>query len=438
MRRLPRQVVWLRSRRVRLVAVLLSAALTVARPARAQDAAFTPSDGERPLLSDRARVSLVTVLPGRLVYNVFGHNALRIVDPERGLDITYNYGTFHFGNPVAFAAKFVYGDLNYRLARGDYGRMVAYYPAVEGRPLVEQWLDLDAGQREELFRFLEWNARPENAFYRYDFYYDNCATRIRDLLESVLGPSLQVDAPDPGVSMRQLLDPYLTEKPFLHLGMDFGQGVKADVQASVRDALFLPDHLASWAAGARRLAAHGEVSLVSSTDSIGWTAERVARQPSPPWPSILLGALLVLILAVSAVDAGAGRESRWWLDVPLFGFLGVAGLFVAFLWFVSLHEVGRHNVNLVWALPTHLGLAWALARHSGGRWVVPYLWLTAGLATVFVVGWPLWTQEVPFALVLLAAAAGARSAGLAVARQRPGRAAGFEDRRASGSRVGEA
>jgi len=181
-------------------------------------AAFTPAvlAQESPvegfsdrLLSESARISLVTILPGKKVYSVFGHNAIRVVDPERGIDVAYNYGTFEFGNPLTFSAKFLYGDLNYRLAKQRYDRMVAYYPSEEGRPLIEQWLDLDADQRETIFRFLEWNALPENAYYRYDFFYDNCATRIRDLFEDVLGSDLRAELRNPDRTMRQLLDPYL-------------------------------------------------------------------------------------------------------------------------------------------------------------------------------------------------------------------------------------
>ena len=87
---------------------------------------------EGDVLSESARISLVTILPGKKVYSLFGHNALRVYDPERGIDIAYNYGTFDFGNPLTFSAKFAYGDLNYRLTRQSYERMVAFYPIEEG------------------------------------------------------------------------------------------------------------------------------------------------------------------------------------------------------------------------------------------------------------------------------------------------------------------
>ena len=373
---------------------------------------------ENRLLSNSARVSLVTILPGKKVYSLFGHNALRVYDPERGIDIAYNYGTFDFGNPLTFSAKFAYGDLNYRLTRQSYERMVAFYPVEEGRPVIEQRFDLDAGQREEVFRFLEWNAQPENAYYRYDFYYDNCATRIRDVLEDILGTGLVTSAGDPGVTMRQLLDPYLAEKTWLHFGMDAGQGLPADDSATSRSELFLPDRLAEWAAAARIEGPDGERPLVARTDSIGWTPERATLQGAPNWPLLAFTVVLGLVVWITVLDLRSNRARRVWLDVPLFTLLGLTGLLIAFLWFVSLHPVTKGNANLLWALPTNLVLVWILVRSDGGRWVEGLLWGTATSAAIFVLGWPLWTQEVPLATLPLALALAIRTAGLAVARRR--------------------
>ena len=381
------------------------------------------SRAEGNVLSESARISLVTILPGKKVYSLFGHNALRVYDPERGIDIAYNYGTFDFGNPLTFSAKFAYGDLNYRLTRQSYERMVAFYPIEEGRPIIDQVLDLDPGQREAIFRFLEWNAQPENAYYRYDFYYDNCATRIRDVLEEVLGEGLVIGTSDPGVTMRQLLDPYLTEKSWLHFGMDAGQGLPADAAATSRSELFLPDRLASWAAAARVAGSDGARPLVASTDTIGWTPASAELRAAPNWPLFVMLAVLGLVAWITILDLRSNRSGRAWLDVPLFALLGITGLLIVFLSFISLHPVTRQNVNLLWALPTNLALAWTAARSGEKRWVQPLLWGTAIVSLLFVLGWPLWKQEVPLATLPLAAAIVVRTAGLALARRRAGAAA---------------
>jgi hypothetical protein len=391
--------------------------LTLAGAGAAQEA-HPDSGATGNLLSESARISLVTVLPGKKVYSLFGHNALRVFDPERGIDIAYNYGVFDFGNPLTFSAKFAYGDLNYRLDRQMFERMVAFYPVEEGRPIIEQVLDLAPGQREAIFRFLEWNAQPENAYYRYDFYYDNCATRIRDVLEENLGEALEVGSADPEVTMRQLLDPYLAERSWLHFGMDAGQGLPADDPATWRTELFLPDRLASWAAAARVREPGGVRPLVARTDTIGWTPASAALRAAPNWPFFVMTAVLGLVAWITILDLRSNRSGRAWLDVPFYTLLGLAGLLIVFLWFIALHAVTKRNVNLLWALPTNLALAWATVRCSGKRWVEALLWGTALASLLFLVGWPLWRQEVPLATLPLAAAVALRTAGLAVARRR--------------------
>lgn len=371
------------------------------------------------LLSDSARVSLVTVMPGRKVYSMFGHNAIRVFDPARGIDESYNYGTFHFGNPLIFSAKFAYGDLNYRLSREDFQRWAAYYPVVEGRPILEQVLDLDEDEKDEIYRFLEWNALPENAYYRYDFYFDNCATRIRDLLEEVLGERLTPAEVDPDATLRQLLDPYLGGRSWLHFAMDAGQGRPADVPATWRSALFLPDRLAEWAAGSRLSGDGGPRPLVAVTDSIGW--ERAASLPSgrTNWPAVVMTVFLGLVVWLTVVDLSSPRGSgRAWLDVPVLVVLGGAGLTIVFLWFVSLHEVTRANLNLLWALPTNLFLAIRVRRTAGRKWRLALLVLTAACAGVFVLGWPFWTQELPLATLPLSTAVAVRAGGLALLERR--------------------
>ena len=403
-----------------LPAVCLGFALAGTGTAQEREAG---SRAEGNVLSESARISLVTILPGKKVYSLFGHNALRVYDPERGIDIAYNYGTFDFGNPLTFSAKFAYGDLNYRLTRQSYERMVAFYPIEEGRPIIEQVLDLDPEQREAIFRFLEWNAQPENAYYRYDFYYDNCATRIRDVLEEVLGEGLVIGASDPGVTMRQLLDPYLAEKSWLHFGMDAGQGLPADAAATSRSELFLPDRLATWAEAARVKRPGGERPLVARTDTIGWTPASAALRAAPNWPLFVMTAVLGLVAWITMLDLRSNRSGRAWLDVPFFTLVGLTGLLIVFLCFIALHPVTKRNVNLLWALPTDLALAWAAARSGEKRWVQPLLWGTAIASLLFVLAWPFWSQEVPLATLPLAVAIVVRTAGLALARRRAATAA---------------
>lgn len=382
-----------------------------------------------PTLSDSVRVSLISILPGERIYSVFGHSALRISDPARGIDSAYNFGTFDFGNSpldvASFVARFTYGDLNYSLAVQDPPALVRWYWETERRASVEQTLDLTREEAQELFRRLELNALPENRHYQYDFFFDNCATRLLDVLEAVLGGRLTFEAPPSGRSFRNLLDPYLVGTRWVDLGMDLGLGLPADREATAREATFLPEHLMGYFARGRiDRGDAGARPLVRRTETLSGPAGASWKpRADAPWPEIAGWALLAVGVFFTMRDARAGRRSRHVADGLFFGVLGVAGLAVTFLWFVSLHDVTDLNFNLAWALPTHLVLAAALARRKveqgeAGRRAGLYLAVTAALAALLLLGIPLWPQELPAALVPLLLLIVARAGWLARARLR--------------------
>jgi len=383
--------------------------------------------GQVPALSDSVRVSLISILPGREIYSVFGHSALRIRDPELGIDSAYNFGTFEFGDApleeASFVARFTYGDLNYSLAVQDPAALVRWYWENERRASVEQTLDLTRDEAQELFERLQVNALPENRYYQYDFFFDNCATRLLDVLEAVLGERLAFEAAPPGRSFRQLLDPYLVGTRWVDLGMDLGLGLPADREATAREAAFLPEQLMDYlAVGSVDRGEAGRQPLVRRTETLtGPAGASWKPDAAAPWPEIVGWALLAVGVFFTMRDARAGRRVRALADGLFFGALGVAGLAVTFLWFVSLHDVTDLNFNLAWALPTHLVLAVVIARGRAedgepGRRAGFYLTATAALAALLLLGIPLWPQELPGALVPLLLLIVARAGWLARAR----------------------
>ena len=189
------------------------------------------------IVFDSVRVSIVTVQPGDPVYTMFGHTAVRVVDPERDIDISYNYGTFDFNDPY-FVPKFVQGTLDYYLSVAPFDAALRHYSLTENRTVIEQHLALNGDQKRRLIQMLSINARPENRAYRYDFLYDNCSTRVLDMLDSALVLQLPDDqAPE---SFRDILTPYLRQRPALKTGIDLSLGAEVDKQASVRQSSFLP------------------------------------------------------------------------------------------------------------------------------------------------------------------------------------------------------
>jgi hypothetical protein len=381
----------------------------VASTARAQ---------EVPALSASAHVSLISILPGDDLYSTFGHSAIRIADPVLGIDESYNYGTFDFGDsPVeiaSFVGRFTYGDLNYSLSVFNTRRMVfGYYWEQLGRASIEQTLALSPRERQALFRHLRINALPDNRYYQYDFFFDNCATRLLDAIEASVGSALSFDAPATGRSFRQLLDPYLPGVPWTDFGMDLGLGLPADREATPREATFLPELLLEYVATGVIDRGGRPVSLVARTDTLTGDSDLTWEpDPSPPWPAVVLWIVFALGALMTVADVKARRGRRRFLDAAFFGLLGLAGLVVVFLWFVSLHTVTDVNLNLAWALPTHLIAAWAIARDKGLRWLGAYMALTVAIIVVLLVGFPFWPQQLPSPLIPLLLLIGVRAGSL--------------------------
>ena len=378
-------------------------------PSRAQAQPIPAPDR----LSDEAEVSLLTMLPGDEVYAEWGHSGIRVRDPLRGYDEVFNYGTFEFQDPL-FLPKFVYGHLDYLLDTAPYPAVLRAYRHYR-RPIIEQRLNLDAEQRQALFDFLRWNARPENRTYRYDFLFDNCSTRIRDVFEDTLGEDVRfAPRPDPGESFRELLEePYLRDRPFLDLGFDLLLGTPTDQPATPREATFLPLYLmASFDHATIRIG--GEtLPLVARRDTVLWVEGRDVVEPALPLPALFGWLLFGLGLAATALDYGRQRPRPRLADALLFGTTGLIGLLAAFMWFVSEHYVTNSNYNLLWAWPTHLALAVALARRRRGAWVRGYLAATAAVALVALAGWAFWPQPLHPAVLPLVLLLALRSAWLA-------------------------
>lgn len=369
----------------------------------------TAASAQIPPLSDSSRVSLLTILPGDAVYSEFGHSAFRITDPEQGIDRVYNYGTFDFRDPW-FIPKFVYGRLDYMLSVTTYPRARQHYE-VQRRPIIEQELRLTRTERSKLFRFLEINARPENRTYRYDFLFDNCSTRLRDALKTVMGDSLQFPpAPDPQKSFRHLLDIYVADRPALDLGFDLGLGQRADRVASPWETMFLPNYLMA-AFDHATVASNGTArALVTRTDTLYWIDGYDATERAFDWPTLLGWLLLIGGLGLTGWNAARTPSVGRRFDAALLLVAGLAGVLMVFLWFIAEHTVTNQNWNLLWAWPTHLWAAVVLWRSSVPKDALRYyLTGTAGLSAVVAAGWAIWPQDLHAAVLPLVMLLGLRA-----------------------------
>lgn len=343
-------------------------------------------------LSEESHISMITILPGEPVYTFAGHSALRIQDPVHDIDRLYNYGTFNFNDPL-FIPKFTYGYLRYHLSVTPYGPTVRAYKR-QGRPVIEQQLQLSQAQRTAIYHFLQHNARPENRYYQYDFFFDNCSTRIRDVLEETLGDDVDFSgAPSPNQTFRELLDPYVASRPALDLGFDLGLGLPADREATAREAMFLPEHLMTGFDHATISVNGTRRPLVTRTDTVQWVSNYSAISPTFDWPFALSIAFLLLVLGWTAWQTYAPQRPEGLGDALLLAAVGLAGVVICYLWFVSTYAVTDSNLNILWAWPTHLGAAYLLMRRPSIRGLPVYLAGTTAVLLVVLLGWNLWPQN---------------------------------------------
>ena len=196
-------------------------------------------------LSEQANISVLTCGPYDELYSAFGHSAFRIYDPVNNINVTCNYGTFDFNQPN-FYLNFALGNNLYKLSIQDYQRFEDVY-IYENRFIHEQVLNLTSEQKQKLFAYLQWNAKPENASYYYDYFYDNCSTKIRDVLLEALGKDVIFDETHitTDYTIRELTDFYLKDLPWGDLGIDICLGLPMDKKAAPLEYMFLPDFVES-------------------------------------------------------------------------------------------------------------------------------------------------------------------------------------------------
>lgn len=348
------------------------------------------SHAQSPLSDSACAAYVLTCGPGDDFYTTFGHSAIRICDSARGIDLVYNYGTFDFNTPH-FYWKFMRGQLDYQLGRCPFQQFLAEY-ASEGRSVSQQRLYLDARQTANLYILLEQNYLPEYRHYRYDFFRDNCATRVRDMValaagkrDTVLGPDWQAEPR----SYRRLVDDNLRGSlQWWRLGIDMLFGLPADHRASDMERMFLPQQMHDIYAATLWRGVCGNAYIAAPSEEL----LPESRQPlSASFPPVVAFALLFVLVVIMSWK----QWWRPWMDRVLMVLAGLVGLFLVFMWVGTDHYCTQWNLNILWANP--LLLLIAIRLHRSPRWS---LWLTLGCFAVAAV-WVLWCGLSPAILLLI-------------------------------------
>jgi hypothetical protein len=327
------------------------------------------------------RVSLITCTPGAELYSVFGHNALRIVDSAAGTDIAYNFGTFNFNDPD-FYTKFVLGKLQYYLSQENFNDFLNTYQYFK-RGVSEQLLNLNEKEKKEIQRALFENLTEENRYYKYDFFYDNCSTRLRDIIFKT--KSNQAFTPPQfvanGLTFRDHLHTYLdrAEMKWTRLGIDLILGLNADRKMSVTDAMFIPEYLAK---GVNATKVNGQNLVVEENTLIPDQQPLTARDSfllTPFFIFLIISILMILPLGNRIPVYGKFQNV---LQKVVFISSGLLGLLMLFLWIGTDHQTMTNNLNLFWAFPLHLVLVFKENNLPG--WLKGYSKIYSALVIVLL------------------------------------------------------
>ena len=189
------------------------------------------------VVASAQEISLLTIAPGDMVYDTYGHSALRVNYPDRDMDLVYNYGLYDFNTP-GFVMKFMRGKLLYQVGAHRYNSFLYNYN-LDKRSIYEQKLNLNEIEKAALIKALRINMLKENRSYKYDFFFDNCSTRLRDLFE-VAADSLEIHGEIQALTYRDLIKKHQYGMPWSDFGIELIIGAKADVLSSLDDQMFLP------------------------------------------------------------------------------------------------------------------------------------------------------------------------------------------------------
>ena len=392
---------WLR----RALAGAVLAAVSV--PAQAQSTAMAPLASTS--ATGRYLVSVLTFGPGDAIFERYGHNAIRVRDRVTGSDLAYNWGMFSFDDP-GFLRRFLSGETRYWVAAFPSQPLIAAYQESD-RATEEQVLALTPTQAEALALAVTRNALPENREYRYDYFRDNCSTRVRDALDVALGGILrpQFTALQTDLTYRSESRRLSAPDPFAQAGIELALGPMADTRMTAWETMFIPMRLRDHLRSVTVATAAGPVPLVAAE-----TVHYVARRPverAEPGGLVLgpLGPVLamwgLLLIPLTPTMRRRSRIPAAILTGGWFTLTGLVGVLLLGMWLGSAHVFWYRNLTLLLASPVALIVAIPAARAilagQAPRWVRTLLLLIAAQSMLALLLWPIVAQRLAGPLLLL-------------------------------------
>lgn len=337
---------------------------------------------------DSVEVSLLTCGPAPEIYSLYGHTALRIQDPVHQADWAVNWGVFNMRERF-FALRFVFGLTDYRVAVYPIQEMLAEY-AAERRWIKEQYVRLSREEKKKLLSLLDENLKPENVYYRYNYFYDNCTTRPRDLIVGSLSHNDYPVTVPTQTTYREEIHKWNEHHRWARFGKDLLLGVKSDVPLTSREAEFLPDNLRqSFDKWDRVYGTHYLLAPQAEVNDDGGLTP-------------LACAIIVAVLIVGLTVIGHFRKwSLLWLDSTLMVLVGLPGI-ILFAMLFSQHPTVNCNFQLLLLNPLALWGAFLLWQKKWRR-KVAWVWLACILICILGGIWQRYAEGIivlAFALLI--------------------------------------
>jgi len=346
-------------------------------------------------LSPKAEISVLTFGPGTSLNDAFGHNAFRIKD--QGIDLVYGYGQYDFDAPN-FYLKFARGKLNYLISRHRFSDIYRYYSG-QNRSISEQILNLSDEEKQKLFEFLENNYKPENRAYLYDFFYDNCATKIRDIAQKVTDQKIDYVLPKnfKQATFRELIHEHLNRNTWGSLGIDIALGSVIDRDAIAYEYMFLPKYIYSFFEKAKF---ENGTNVIKSSSELYSSRLNASSSNILLSPLVIFSLLAIFIIYITLKDNKRNERTRW-LDVLIAMITGIIGLLLMFLWFGTDHSATANNYNLLWAFPFNILIVHQLRMQSPKKWMKGYLKFLIIMMVLLTMHWLIGVQVFAIGLIPL-------------------------------------
>ncbi len=329
--------------------------------------------------------SIITIGPYEdELYSAFGHSGIRYRDKLNNIDLFYNYGIFDFDQPN-FYLNFLNGHLLYMVGRYDYQTVQSFYIS-QKRYVKEQVLNLDDSEKIVLYNYLEQNIKPDNRTYLYNYVYNNCSTKIRDILITVYGERITFKISNDNKSIRGLMDKYLQNNKWGDLGIDICLGSEIDKKANSSEEMFLPEYLFN---SLDNSFLDGESNLISETNVIN--ANSVEIKKNIFQPKYILVLFLILCIALSFRQIKYGLKYIHF-DFTVFLISGLIGVLLIYLWFFTDH-LSSFNYNLIWAIPFNVIFSFLLILNFKSVFIRWYIIIMSAVLFSLLILWSFLPQN---------------------------------------------